>query len=71
MRDVLEWTVDLPASPAPGYVKRAIKNGLYLEPNPFPPNTRSFGVSMPAALGFVAAAKSQALAQTLDYQLQV
>jgi len=53
-----------------GYVKREMTNGLYLEPKPSPPNTKTFGVCAPAMLGFVAAAKSDELVRSLDYRLR-
>ena len=56
--------------PSDGYVKREMVNGLYLEPRLFPANTKTFGVCAPAVLGFVAAAKSEKLARSLDYLLR-
>ena len=54
-----------------GYVKREMTNGLYLEPKPFPTNTKTFGVCAPAVLGFVAAAGSEKLADQLDFRLEL
>jgi hypothetical protein len=51
-----------------GFVKREMKNGLFLEAKPFPPNTKSFGVCMPAVLQFIAAARGRALADRFDYR---
>jgi PcRGLX-like N-terminal RIFT barrel domain len=67
---VEDWMANSQTS-AFGYVKQAMKNGLFLEPKPFPPNTKSFAVSMPAMLQFIAASGSETLAKKLDFQLEL
>jgi len=65
-----QWTLGGRA-PAVTFAKRAMTNGLYLTPVLFPSNSKSVGVVTPAVLGFVAAAKSETLARSLDYQLEL
>ena len=53
------------------FIKRSMKNGLYLEPVLFPSDSKSVGVCFPAVLGFLAAAKSETLVRQLDGALEL
>jgi hypothetical protein len=53
------------------FMKRAMKNGLYLAPVVFPPNSKSVGVCFPAVLEFLAAARGTNLAKNLDWRLEL
>ena len=54
-----------------GRIKKAITNGLFLDCKPMSSDSKLFSVSMPAVLGFIAAADNPELTAQLDYSLKV